>query len=100
MTKDDKFYELHGVTPPNILAHLVRELPDIPDIDLEDYAEVICDLHDNKGYSFKQVVEFLNGHGLETNRSAVYRCYKYASLPPEEREEPLVDDETGQIVEE
>ena len=96
----EQIYEAHGATPPEVLEHLVAELPDIPDIDLADYGAVITKLHDAKDYSFRQIVEFLHEHGIETNRSAVYRVYKEASLavPPDE-EDPLVDEDTGEVVE-
>jgi hypothetical protein len=94
----DKVYEIHGVTPPDLLGQIASELPDVPDIDLSDYSDVICLLHDQKDYSFKKIVEFLHNHGVETNRSAVYRVYKDTHLPIP-ADDPLVDEETGEIVE-
>lgn len=96
----DIIYQANGATPPDLLEQLVNELPDIPEIDLEDYGAVISKLHDEKAHSFRQIVEFLRQHGIETNRSAVYRVYKEASLPtPPEEEDPLVDPDTGEVVE-
>jgi len=93
-----KFAEVYGVTPPDELEQIARGLPDVPDLELSDYASVILILHDQKDQSFSKIVGFLKQHGIEANRSAVYRVYKDAKLP-KELKEPLVDDDTGEIIE-
>jgi hypothetical protein len=101
--KDDRVYELRGALRPDLLEQVVNELPDVPEIDLAEYATAIKTLHDAKAFSFSEIVGFLREHGVETNRSAVYRVYKEASqAAPDERnpdDDPLFDEDTGEVVE-
>ncbi len=96
----ENFYELHGATEPRLLQQIATELPDLPDLNINEYRGTIKTLKDQKGYSFRKIVEFLAEHGVPTNRSAVYRAYKQPDdLEEYQADEPLVDDETGEIVE-
>lgn len=99
MNPSDDVYKLHGVPSPDDLHGMLDEMPDVPDIRLEDYSGVITRLHQEKGLSFKEITEFLKKQGLSFNRSAVYRCYKDSNRADEEGTEPLIDDETGEVVE-
>ena len=96
MDPEDK-YQTHGVPSPEQLAELVEDMPETPEIRIDEYAGVIRTLHDEKSLSFRDIVAFLGKHGIKTNRSAVYRVYKDTGTPDDE--EPLVDDETGEVVE-
>lgn len=87
------------IPPPDVLEQLAEKLPDAPEFKLDDYAGTIRTLHDEKSLSFTEIVEFLAKHGIEANRSAVYRVYKDAKRERPE-EPPLVDPDTGEVVEE
>lgn len=89
-----------GPLPPPDLENLVEQLPDAPEFRLDDYASAIVTLHDVKGFSFREVAEFLSRHGIDTNRTAVYRCYKDWHEAPPSAAEPLIDEDTGEVVEE
>ena len=94
----ESIYELYGMTSPHALEEIASELPGVPELELADYSRVIVLLHDDKRLSFRKIVGFLQDHGIETNRSAVYRVYKEAG-PPAGEGDPLIDDETGEVVE-
>ena len=60
--------------------------------DLKSYARVIATLR-RKGFSFREIAEWLNARGVTTNHNAVYRTFTncLASGEIEEIEEGLQD---------
>ena len=47
---------------------------------LQDYLEVIQTLRDEKGFSFREIAEWLSKNGVDADYNAVYRAYtKYLS---------------------
>lgn len=82
-----------GPSPRELLERALEE-PNL--LDLSEHQETIRVLR-AKGYSFREIADWLNGHGVETNHSAVYRVYKqgmseaerFAMEQEEERREQL-----------
>jgi len=57
--------------PHDLLKEAERE---VAHGDLKNYATVIATLR-KKGFSFREIAEWLNARGLETNHNAVYRVF-------------------------
>jgi len=59
-------------SPDELLQLAVQEV----DRDLlSDYAPVIGTLREDKGFSFREIAEWLNDHGVPADYNAVYRLY-------------------------
>lgn len=78
-------YEKLGITPPEVLDALIDQLPDAPDYEISvyDYADVIVRLRDEKGFSFRAIVDFLGKHGVKTNRTTVHTVYHEEKNDPD-----------------
>ena len=51
---------------------------------LSDHERTIVTLRDDKRFTFREIAEWFNKRGFETDHSAVYRVY-LGSVPPEKR---------------
>lgn len=49
---------------------------------LDDYTGVIRVLKDEKRFTFREIAEWLRGHGIQTDHNTIYRAYR-KTLPPE-----------------
>lgn len=58
--------------PPEFLLEKALQEPSI--IDVRQYLDSIRVLR-NKGYSFREIAEWLNKAGVDTNHNTVYRVY-------------------------
>ena len=52
---------------------MARQEPDRREID--DNLDTIRHLRDEKGFTFREIAEWLTGNGLVTDHNAVYRAY-------------------------
>jgi hypothetical protein len=76
---------------PEMLAEMARG-----EVDrglLEDYRETIQILRDDKRFSFREIAEWLNSHGIEVDRNAVYRAYCKRLSDSEAIQEDIEDQE-------
>ncbi len=79
-------------TPPSHADTLLCEAEQEPDLNrLEKYIRVINELR-KKGFSFREIAEWLSERDVETDHNAVYRVYtknltRYEAMAEEEREE-------------
>jgi hypothetical protein len=56
---------------------------------LQDYRETINVLRDNKGFSFREIAEWLTENGVDADYNAVYREYTKGMSDDEERDVAL-----------
>jgi hypothetical protein len=59
--------------PPDYLLEMARGEPSQKL--LQEYAESIRTLRDEKGFTFREIAEWLTEHGVEADHNAVYRVY-------------------------
>jgi len=52
---------------------------------LDDYADTIRVLRDDKRFSFREIAQWLGAKGIQTDHNTVYRAYR-KHLPPEAAE--------------
>jgi len=52
---------------------------------LDDYADTIRVLRDDKRFTFREIAQWLKGNGVQTDHNSVYRAYR-KHLPPEAAE--------------
>lgn len=57
---------------PSVLLHEAEQEPNYRDV--EEYTEVIRTLRE-KGFSYREVAEWLTARGVEVDHNAVYRVY-------------------------
>lgn len=53
---------------------------------LEEYADAIKVLRDDKRFTFREIAEWLQGYGIECDHNSVYREYTKGLSEEEERE--------------
>jgi hypothetical protein len=58
---------------------------------IEDYRETIEVLRDEKGFSFREIGDWLTANGVEADYNAVYRVYTKGMSEDEERDVALRD---------
>lgn len=75
---------MRDMPPPEHLLELAQS--ETNRRELEEYIEVIQLLRNDKSFSFREIAEWLNEKGVETDHNAVYRAYRN-NLPPEVVEE-------------
>lgn len=86
------------LNPDEMFQKADSDFPDdISSYPVESYARTILLLHEAKGLSFRAITQFLLEGGVKTNRTTVYNIYKANSEGPDD--EPLVDEESGQVIE-
>lgn len=70
------------MTPPDALMNFVDDWKRTKGfkMTIELYADVIVKMHDVKGASFREIVEFLDENGVKANRSTVHRIYQAAKV--------------------
>jgi hypothetical protein len=66
--------------PPDRLLELALDEPDRRILD--DYTSVIRVLKDDKRFTFREIAEWLRGHGVLADHNTIYRAYR-KTLPPE-----------------
>jgi len=76
-----------AVPPPHYLLELARGEPDRKAI--EDYAETIQVLRDEKNFTFREIADWLTENGIETDHNAVYREYTKGMSEREEQDVAL-----------
>jgi len=69
---------------PDMLFKLAEEEPDR--MALEEYLDTIRLLRDDKRFTFREIAEWLNENGVETDHNSVYRAYR-RHVPPEHQDE-------------
>jgi TusA-related sulfurtransferase len=75
--------------PPEVL---LREAMAEPDRRLiEEYDETIRVLRDDKQFTFREIAEWLNQHGVECDHNSVYREYTKGMTENESRQEEAKD---------
>ncbi len=60
------------IAPPEVLLRFAQE--EEPRRVLDDYAQVIHTLRD-KNFTFREIAEWLQGHGFDVDHNAVWRAY-------------------------
>jgi HD-GYP domain-containing protein (c-di-GMP phosphodiesterase class II) len=82
---------------PRLVAKMAAD--EQPKVDIADYFEAICTLR-KKDFSFADIASWLNEKlGTSFDRNQVYQAFKTVGQPPAPETAPLVDDETGEVVE-
>jgi hypothetical protein len=67
--------------PPTALIELAKREPERKRVD--EYAEVISKLRDEKGFTYRAIAEWLSEHGVPTDHNEVYRTHKdYCEAAP------------------
>lgn len=61
------------IPPPHFLLEQAEKEPSRKL--LEDYRETICVLRKDKGFSFREIAEWLTQNGVDADYNAVYRVY-------------------------
>jgi hypothetical protein len=70
--------------PPEMVLRDAMEEPDRRL--LEEYADAIKVLRDDKRFTFREIAEWLQGYGIECDHNSVYREYTKGLSEEEERE--------------
>src|SRR5258708_3074815 len=80
--------------PPDYLLEQARSEPNRKL--LHDYRETIAGLRDEKGFSFREIAEWLTEHGVPADYNAVYRVYTKGMHPADVAELDRVTDQEGE----
>jgi hypothetical protein len=75
--------------PPEMVLREAMEEPDRRV--LEEYADSIRVLRDDKRFTFREIAEWLQGYGIECDHNSVYRQYTKDLSEQEEREAAYSD---------
>jgi hypothetical protein len=73
--------------PPDVLAEAARR--EVNRKALDEYSEAISVLRDEKGFSFREIAEWLTENGVEADYNAVYRVYTKGMSDDEEHDVAL-----------
>jgi hypothetical protein len=66
--------EVQGYAPPEVVAEAARGEPNVRLV--ADYREAITVLRDEKGFTFREIAEWLESNfGIEADHNAVWRAY-------------------------
>jgi hypothetical protein len=80
-----------GPTPPEIVFLEAKEEPDRRL--LEEYADSISVLRDEKRFTFREIAVWLQEHGIQCDHNSVYREYTKGMSEQEERDVAIRDAE-------
>jgi hypothetical protein len=80
--------------PPDILAQEAMKEPNRKL--LQDYRETISILRKDKGFSFREIADWLTQNGIAADFNAVYRVYTKGMSAEEENEVAQAEAERGE----
>jgi len=77
--------------PPDVLAQAAMKEPNRKLI--QNYIETIQILRKDKGFSFREIADWLTENGVQADYNAVYRAYTKGMSDEEEREVAIAESE-------